>query len=264
MSALVKIREFECGEEQRLVQLMRQERLHHLKPLFLAAFFREITLQILMICTALLFIFCNIPLAYCLVTLPIAAIFVLAVVLIGQFLDQQEDCRTLESLMEVLQTDPKTGLWVAQAVSDQQKPQVQDGLVRIKMAKKIESGILGFCALQIKTDKNMQEPPRSVGLITHFIINKNCRRQGLGQLLFAQMWNHAMANFRAVEVRLAEHQLVARNFLERQDFSILSQTQNDSVGALHTMLAQRFLRLRRACVHTTMEDDLLQEMVVEK
>ena len=26
--------------------------------------------------------------------------------------------------MEVLQTDPKTGLWVAQAVSDQQKPQV--------------------------------------------------------------------------------------------------------------------------------------------
>lgn len=246
------IREYQYGDEKKIRELIYSTEMEKVGPLFRSVFLTEISLQVLMILSALVFIFGGIPLKFCLLIFPIAALLFYAAIYLGLMWHLRG---SMEDLEEYTMQSPSSGLWVAEVVA-QTSDQTVDCL-HVRQVSDSKLGIIGLLAIKEKVDINLQEPPHTVGLISRFAICKKFRRLGVGSELFSVCWEKAFKHYRAVEVLVAENQIPARNFFEKHEFSLLTEHE---VSLLPSVVSFRQLRYRRACVRAIGEDDLIETL----
>ncbi|XP_023335500.1 uncharacterized protein LOC111706793 [Eurytemora carolleeae] len=261
--AHVLIRPYKYEDEREVQKLVQNSCLEQVNPVYLGAFFRESTIQVLLVFCALSFIFCGVPLYLCWVIFPVAAVLLYPVVYLGFWHWLATQAKDLDNIDENYGSNPKACFWIAELISEEMANNCRTSekvlfLKNVKAFSKPE--IIAVCAVYVKTDKNMQEPPNTVGVVGRFAVKKDFQRFGLAGEMFAVLWNHSLYLFRALEVDISEHQVIARNFFEKRDFTFLHQTDCSAVPLLFNY---RIQRMRRACILNSMEDDL-KETIIQK
>jgi len=247
------IRRYQYGDQKTIRDLVSCCEMEKIVPLFKSLFLTEITLQVLMIMSALVFIFGGIPLKFCLLIFPGSAILFYLGIYLGLLWHLGGSLEDLDNCEEVYMQSPNSGVWVAEIVA--QSPDKNVECLQVRKVAENRLGIIGVLALKEKVDVNMQEPPHTVGLISRFTIEKQSRRLGAGSELLSVCWEQALKQFRAVEVLVSENQSTARNFLEKHEFTLLL---DHEVSWLPSVVSFKQLRYRRACVRTIGEDDLVE------
>jgi len=235
----IVLRPVKNSDMKQLMDLHKQSNFQNLSRNFIETFLREITIQMIVVLAAILFILVGLPLHLCLVSIPLVATGILALVLAGDLHQswlQQED---LKDRVEEYLNSAKTGCWVAEArarpaqTGEGVKVLTESQLDQLEAQGYLQEGtarLVGSVAVRLKEDKNMTEPPGTVGLMERLMVVPSLRRMGVGQELVLVAWNHCVKHLRAVELSIQANNPVARRFFESQDWLLMSVKERQLIG----------------------------------
>ena len=174
----------------------------------------------------------------------------------GHLLNLQTQYKDLEDIEEIYQQDPKCGFWVAEAWESSLKDKTVKFVNQQEMSRLQEQGqlmcgknrLVGTVAVRMKVDKDLSEPPGTVGeyaaaensdddieddnsgLLERLLVVPDCRSVGVAQELVLSAWGQCVHHLRAVELQLDANNHLARKFFEKQDWALVSVMETQTLG----------------------------------
>lgn len=197
----------------------------------------ELSAQLIVVVAAVLFIVFGVPLYLCWVSIPAVLGLVILFYMAGRTRDFKRNMADLSDLERIYLEDEKGGFWVAEEWRHQKDEHPVMDMKKIIFRSQLEmeslalSGgmgipqkkIVGTVGIAVKEDRDMKEPPRSVGVLGHLLVAPALRHLGVAQALVTHVWDlYCINQFRAVELLVGEHQESARRFFENQDWPMTS------------------------------------------
>lgn len=235
---LILIRPALSRDKAEIIKMHKQAQYENLSTNFIESFLRELTVQLIVVLSAVLFILVGIPLHFCLISIPIVATGILMAVMAGHFHKAHCHKKNLEHMSEKYQLDPKCGFWVAEAwegsLNDRQVQFVNESDIAEMESQGLlpnrRKTLVGTVAVGIKEDKDMSEPPGTVGLLERLLVVADCRRMGVGQELVLRAWEQCGHHVQAVELSMQANNNLARRFFEKQEWVLQAVMETQIFG----------------------------------
>jgi len=93
--------------------------------------------------------------------------------------------------------------------------------------------LVGTVAVVVMEDRDMREPPGSVGYLRRLTVLTKYRHKGVGQQLATEAFRHCLdQNYRAVQLVTTDCHHSARSFFEQQEWKMTSGYQKRYLGGL--------------------------------
>ncbi|XP_011256988.1 uncharacterized protein LOC105251705 [Camponotus floridanus] len=116
MSNIVLVRAFKSGDEKSCKELIRNSVMSSLTPTFRGMLFKEITFQLVILLSAITFIFFGMPLNVCLVVIPIVVILVYIGTCISFVIKLAEIDEEISNIPRLYMSNRFSRFWVAEAI----------------------------------------------------------------------------------------------------------------------------------------------------
>jgi len=231
MTTYIVVRPFAPGDEKEVKQIVREGTVAPLKSFYFAALTQEITIQVCVILSAIIFIVLGVPFHLCWISFPLVALLLFISFYLGDWYKTSTSRLDLDNLSSSYGSDPRTGFWVAEAWEP------RSGLEQVSFCSEDEvseiekeGGMVGYSrrlvgtvGVMVKRDPDKKEPPNSVGFLRRLAVKEKYQHKGVGQELMTAAFKHCVdAKYRAVELFVTHSHYRARSFLEKQEWKMIS------------------------------------------
>jgi len=245
----IVIRPMEQNDRREIIKIHKKTEFENLSRSYIQAFLRELTAQLIVVVSAILFILAGIPLQFCWISIFIVAAVLLVAVTAGHLLNLQTKYEDLENIEEIYTQNQKCGFWVAESWETSFKSKSMKFVNQLEISRLEKQGelhglkkrLVGTVAVTIKVDKDLKEPPATVGLIQRLLVVPAYRRAGIAQELVLAAWDQCCQHLRAVELEVNGNQELARKFFEKQEWALISVVERHILGFIKedTMIYRR-------------------------
>lgn len=253
MTTYIAIRPFASGDEKEIKEIVRKGAMSPFNSFYLAALTQEITIQICVIMSGIIFIVLEVPFHFCWISFPLVAVLLYITIYLGYRYKIHTSHHDLDNLETNYGSDPRCGLWVAEAWEpragvDQVSFCSQDDVDRLQQEGGMvgySSKLVGTVAMAVKRDPDKKEPPNSVGYLRRLSVVGKYQHKGVGQELCTTAFHHCMDNnYRAVELIITQSHFQARSFFDKQEWKMMS-SHNKTYLWFFTV---GFFVLRKPCI----------------
>jgi len=265
------VRPVELGDEEQIKKLQVKATFETFWTLVWTTYFSELSLQCIILGSALLFILINVPLYLCWISIPGMLVIFTFLLYANYLTDVKRVKKELNNVMQTFTEEDKCGFWVVEAweeIGKEKEERVEVEMIReevdrVGIMKIIVTrglldrcrrlGVVGTVGLTVKVDHNKKEPPRSVGLLSHLLVLPHLRHRGLAQELLARAMKHALeVRYRALEVFVRGEQEGGVKFLESADWGQVDNKEERILLGVN----RRVALYRKAIVSSQCKDDL--------
>lgn len=242
MERYIIIRDYKPGDESQCYEIVKEGTMSTVNAAFIAGLSREITFQVMVLASAVMFIFLGIPIGFCLGSIPGVIVFMYICVWCGHKYKAVEMSQDLANIPRVYMSSDYTGFWVAEAYEPPlilgDKSLIKYTIVNEDEFKKrhLNQGsyfkkIVGTVALtRSRTSENCAWLRRMA--VTH-----DYRRKGIASALLDEVFRFCHEkNYSGVELITTECHDVAREFYVRKGFELKHMYHKQLFGSLVTIL----------------------------
>lgn len=249
----IVVRPIAPGDQKQIKKIVRKGTMSPLNSFYLAAVTQEITIQICVILSGIIFIVLEVPFHLCWISFPLVAVLLYIAIYLGYWYKILTTHRDLDNLEANYGSDPRCGFWVAEAWEPRSGVKEVSFSSREAVQKMEQEGgmegysskLVGTVAMDVKRDPDKMEPPDSVGYLKRLSVLSGYQHKGVAQELCTAAFQHAMDNnYRAVELRISQSHLQARSFFDKQEWKMTS-SHNKTYLWFFTV---GFFVLRKACI----------------
>jgi len=223
---------------------------------FVPCLLSEMTVQLVVAASAVLYIIIGLPLFMCWLALPL----VLGIYCLAYFSRNAQiinnNVKELKEMFLSPTEEIKNGFWLVEEWKSPGEPTEEKSVIQLGNLQEYESlrqqhnnvkrQVIGTLGIRVKEDKDMKEPPRTIGLLDKLYLDPSHRHQGIAQELISKVWSsHCLPNFRAVEALVPANEKSARKFFLNQDWSMVTDLEESyCLGLIRT----NFILFRKPCV----------------
>ncbi|XP_059469444.1 uncharacterized protein LOC132193084 [Neocloeon triangulifer] len=245
-SGVLLVRDYRPGDEISCCEIVQEGTMSTVNRAFVSALIREVTFQLMVLASAIMFIFMGLPLKACLYVIPGVIVFMYLAVWGGHMfkaLEQQQDVRNVPRMY---MSSENTGFWVAEVF----EPFFSNGATG-KLALVNEAGLKG-CGLDLTNCRRVlvgtiavsksKLNPEQGAWIKRLAVKNKYRHRGVGTALLNEAISFCRTSgYQEVELVTSECQDTARELCFKQGFDLKQMYHRPVFGPLATMTMYQLL-----------------------
>ena len=166
------IRPYTYGDDGQISALINEATMFTVARFFVKTITREITAQLMLMAAACIFIVIGLPLAYCLLSIPLTMVTVYIGVFAAHKVKAYGHHQDLKNIEETYLANERTGFWVAELIEGSAADSKVEAFTADESTAPCSSNsrnkIVGTIAVDIIHDPYLKEPPNSVAWIRRY------------------------------------------------------------------------------------------------
>ncbi|XP_075216749.1 N-acetyltransferase family 8 member 3-like [Lycorma delicatula] len=242
MERFIVIRDYKPGDESQCYEVVKEGTMSTVNAAFVAGLTREITFQIMVLASAVMFIFLGIPIGFCLGSIPGVIVFMYFCVWSGHKYKAVEMSQDLSNIPRVYMSSDYTGFWVAEAyepvlmINDRslvkytflnEEEFKKKDLSRGSYFKKIV-GTVAITRSKVSED---------CAWLRRMAVTRDYQCKGIASALLNEVLKFCHEkNYNGVELVTTECHDVAREFYVKKGFELKQMYHKQLLGSLVTIL----------------------------
>ncbi|CAB3386009.1 Hypothetical predicted protein [Cloeon dipterum] len=239
-NGVLLVRDYQPGDELSCAEIVHEGAMSTVNMAFLYALIREVTFQLMVLSSAVMFIFMGLPLTACLYVIPGVIVFMYLAVWGGHVfkaLEQQQDARNVP---RAYMSSENTGFWVAEVFEPFFTREVTGKLAVVSSIGLNSSGLdLTNCRRTVvgtvAVTRNNHNPEK-VAWIKRLNVRSKYRHRGVGTALLSEALSFCrIRGYDEVELVTSECQDTARELCLKQGFDLKQMYHKPVFGPLATV-----------------------------
>jgi len=255
MSAFVVIRHYKSCDEQVCKEIIKTGVMSIVNAAFIAGLTTEVHFQVMVLASAVMYIFLNVPFGVCLASVPAVIILMYILIYTTHVVKAYQAMGQLSNIPRDYMSSEISGFWVAEVYepvgqsgsSKHEKymvvdeADVKDG--RVLPPKQHQKSVIGIVGLTM----DMSSPKPGSAWLKYLAVLPSYQRKGVGTALLNETLSFCKkTNYRYITLAFSECHHAAKMFFSKQGFELKQTYHRHIVGSLVRVLKYELTKDLRA------------------
>ncbi|XP_067005240.2 N-acetyltransferase family 8 member 3 [Anabrus simplex] len=246
MNHMVVIRYYKPGDELSCQEVVKQGTMSTVNAAFIAGLTREITFQIMILASALMFIFLGVPFTICFSTIPVVIVLMYVFIWMGHMYRVMEMNQDMCNIPRMYMSSQDTGFWVAEVYEPyfmtREPSQVKYSITTEQRLKDSNTELPSFQKKIVGTiavTKSRYDD--NTAWLRRMAVNHRYQRKGIASALLDEALRFCKTRgYSTVELVTTECHDAARELYLKKGFELKQMYHKQVVGTLITILMYDF------------------------